>query len=192
MSSPINGLSSSYLQSILNSTLQAAGVTTGSTATNSSTALQQPDNGQLSPFARVASELQQLQTSDPAKYKQVTAQIGANLAKAAETAQSSGNTTAASQLKQLSADFTNASQTGQLPNLQDLAKATGGHHHHHAHAASADSDANSSASPATGQLLSALQTNGNQSTGNQSDNALNPLAIISSTLSNAGINITSK
>jgi hypothetical protein len=89
----------------------------------------------------VASELQQLQVSDPAKYKEVTAQIGANLAKAAETAQSSGNTTAAKQLKLLSADFTNASQTSQLPNLQDLAKAAGGHHHHHA--ASANADANS-------------------------------------------------
>jgi hypothetical protein len=151
------------------------------------------------------STLQQLQQSNPAEYKTVTAQIATNLQNAAQTATSEGNTTAASQLNQLATDFTNASQSGQLPNVQDLAQAVGGghhHHQHHAHAASSNSDANSSAntsssSSASGsasgaasstnasqmlsQLLAAFQANEAQT------NALDPMSIINNTLSQAGI-----
>ncbi len=77
--------------------------------------------------------LQQLQQSNPTNYQQVTQQIATNLQAAAQTAQSEGNTTAANQLNQLATDFTNASTSGQLPNIQDLAQAMGGHHHHHHH-----------------------------------------------------------
>src|ERR1035441_1747451 len=147
----INNLSSSYLQSVLNNVLQSSGSTT-STAQNSasttsaSSVAPQTDSRQLSPFAQLMSTLQQLQQSDPAKYAQVTQQIATNLQTAAQTATSAGNTTAASQLTQLATDFTNASKSGQLPNVQDLAQAVGGHHHHHhhAHAAAADSDSTSS------------------------------------------------
>jgi hypothetical protein len=189
------------LQSILSTVLQNTGLTTGSTNNSlngigSLSAVQQPDTGQLSPFAQLMSTLQQLQESDPAKYQQVTAQIANNLTSAAQAAQTAGNTAAATQLTQLATDFTNASKSGQLPNVQDLAQAVGGghHHHHHAHAASADADANSSASSSTStgassdsanqllsQLLAAFQASETQS------NALNPMSIISSTLSQAGI-----
>ena len=131
----------SYLQSIMNTTLQSAGLPTATSGNTSTSAVsQQSDNTQLSPFAQVMSELQQLQQSDPAKYQQVTKQISANLQTAAQTAQQQGNTTAAAQLNQLSTDFSNASQSGQLPSVQDLAQAIGGGHHHHGHhhAASAD------------------------------------------------------
>lgn len=197
----INPLSNSYLQSILGSVLQNTGLTTNNTnnslsSIDSLSAVQQADNSGLSPFAQLISTLQQLQQSDPNKYQQVTQQIATNLQSAAQTAQTDGNTTAANQLNQLAADFTNASKNGQLPNLQDLAQAVGGHHHHHhhAHAASADSDANSSpdsnssssassnsASQMLSQLLSAFQANETQA------NALNPMSIIMSTLSQAGI-----
>ena len=115
----------------------------------SSPVAQPPDNSRLSPFAQLMSTLQKLQQSDPAKYQQVTQQIATNLQSAAQTAQTAGNTTAATQLNQLATDFTNASKSGQLPNIQDLAQAVGGHHrhHHHAHAASADSDAAHSFQP---------------------------------------------
>lgn len=203
----INPLSNSYLQSILGTVLQNTGLTTGSTNNSVSgigslSAVQQPDSGQLSPFAQLMSTLQQLQQSDPAKYQQVTAQIATNLTSAAQTAQTAGNTTAATQLTQLATDFTNASKSGQLPNVQDLAQAVGGHHHHHhhAHAASADADANSSSNGSTSsssasssstssdsanqllsQFLAAFQASETQS------NALNPMSIITSTLSQAGI-----
>jgi hypothetical protein len=196
--SSINPLSNGYLQSMLGSVVHNAGLTANNannslSGIGSLSAVQQPDSGQLSPFAQLMSILQQLQQSNPTQYQQVTQQIATNLQSAAQTAQSEGNTTAATQLNQLSTDFTNASTSGQLPNVQDLAQAVGGHHHHHhAHAASNDSDANSSASSASSnsanqmlsQILSAFQANEAQT------NALNPLNIIVNTLSQAGLTVS--
>jgi hypothetical protein len=202
--SSINNISSSYLQSIFNSTLQNAGVTSNSNGTsNSTSSITSPslsslsDNSNLSPFAQLMSTLQQLQQSDPSKYQQVTEQIATNLLGAAQTAQAQGNTAAANQLNQLSQDFTNASQSGQLPNVADLAKAAGGHHHHHhfhggAASSSSDSSTDSSSSSTStsstsstdsllSQLFSATQSNTAQS------DALNPMNIIWNTLSQAGI-----
>ena len=187
--SSINNLSSSYLQSILSSALQgttSAGKSLSSTGASSVTA--QSENGQLSPFAQLMSTLQQLQQSNPTEYKQVTQQIATNLQNAAQTAKTDGNSTAATQLNQLATDFTNASQSGQLPNMQDLAQAIGGHHHHHhSHAASTDADSTSSSSSTSqtlSQLLSAFQANSTQ------NESLDPMAIITNTLSSAGINIS--
>ena len=191
----------SYLQSIL-SRLQNAGLTTNETSNSpgsvvASTSTQQSDSTQLSPLAQILTTLQQLQQSNPTEYKQVTAQIATNLTSAAATAQAEGNTTAATPLNQLATDFTNASQSGQLPNIQDLAQAVGGHHHHHHHAqaAASDSDTSSSsssdatsssassttASQLTSELLAAMQASGAQS------GSLNPLNIILNTLSQAGL-----
>jgi hypothetical protein len=187
--SSINSLSSSYLQSILGTALQNAGVTAGQTnSINASLSALQSDQGQLSPFVQVMSTLQQLQQSDPSQYQQVTQQIATNLQSAAQTAQSQGNTAAANQLNQLASDFTGASQNGQLPNVQDLAKALSGHHHHggghHHHAASSSDSSTSSTDAGSGgsslsQILSAFQTDQSQ--------ALNPMSIIENTLSSAGI-----
>ncbi len=199
-----SSLSSSYLQSMLNTVLQNSGLaakTTGSgrNGIGASTSASQTDNQQLSPFAQVITELQQLQQTDPTKYQQVTQQIATNLQSAAQTAQADGNSTAANQLNQLATDFTNASKSGQLPNMQDLAQAIGGHHHRHSHGGGADADASSSAdgsssdsssstassgsaaTRASSQLLSAFQANGS------SDESLNPMTIILNTLSTAGI-----
>ena len=198
----INPLSSGYLQSILTSAIQGVGKTTSTTSNSlsgvgASSSSQSPDSTQLSPFAQMLSELQQLQQSDPTKYQQVTQQVATNLQSAAQTAQANGNTTAANQLNQLATDFTNASKSGQLPSIQDLAQAIGGghHHHHHAHSASADSDGSSgtntsssststSASQALSQLLAAYQANGGQT------DPLNPMSIILNTLSSSGISGT--
>ena len=189
----ITNISSSYLQSILGTALQAAGLTntTGNSQNTASlaSAAVQPDNSQLSPFADIMSTLQQLQQTNPSQYQQITQQISANLLTAAQTAQTDGNTTAATQLNQLSTAFSGASKSGQLPSVQDLAQAIGGghHHHHRFHAGSSGSDSNStsgsSSSPSQtlSQFLSAMQSNGTQS------DALNPMAIILNTLSTAGI-----
>lgn len=191
--SSINTLSSSYLQSILGTSLENAGVTAGqSNSINTSVLALQSDSGRLSPFVQVMDSLQQLQQSDPSKYQQVTQQIATNLQSAAQTAQSEGNSTAASQLNQLASDFTSASKNGQLPNVQDLAQALSGHHHHgghHHHVAStssttdssSDSSSSSSSNSPLSQLLSALQT------GDSQGQAQSPLSIIENTLNRAGI-----
>ena len=175
--SPVNNVSS-YLQSVLSTTLQGAGLTTKANASS----LQLPsDNSQLSPFVQALNTLQQLQQTDPTKYQQVTQQVATNLQAAAQTAQSSGNTTAANQLNQLATDFTNASTSGQLPNIQDMAQAMGGHHHHHHHHHSSGTSSSSSSSSTADQLLAAFQTSGSQ------NDSLDPMSIILNTLSSSGI-----
>jgi hypothetical protein len=195
----LNPLSNTYLQSILTSAITSTGLTTNSANNSLSTSAassisQAPDNSQLSPFAQLMSELQKLQQTDPAKYQQVTSQIATNLETAAQTATAAGDTTKAAQLTQLATDFTDASKSGQLPNMQDLAKAVGGghhhHHHHHVEAASSDPASTSSTTPTSSasqtlsQLLGAYQNNATQSA------ATDPLGIITSTLSSAGISGT--
>jgi hypothetical protein len=189
----INPLSSnSYLQSILANAIQATGLTAKTNGNSLSTSAlssvsQQPDNSRLSPFAQIMSELQQLQQSDPAKYQLVTQQISTNLQTAAQTAAAAGDTTGAAQLNQLATDFSSASQSGQLPNIQDLAQAVGGHHHHHHHAEAAATDptstssTSSSANQTLSQILAAFQTTGTQNA------ATDPMSIIMNTLSSAGI-----
>jgi len=195
--SPLSFLNSNYLQSIVGTALKNAGIAAPSAGATG--ASQQPDNGQLSPFAQLLSTLQQLQGSSATQYQTVTQQIATNLQNAAQTATQDGNTNAASELNQLATDFTNASQSGQLPNISDLAQAIGGgghHHHHHWHAMSpSDSNADSSDSTSTGssassnpssplqQLLAAFQSNSTQ------NESLNPLSIITNTLASAGITI---
>jgi hypothetical protein len=196
----ISPLNLGSLQSIVGTALQGIGISTKSNSSVSSSSVtssvQQPDNGKLSPFAQLMNTLQQLQQSNPTQYQQVTQQIAANLQSASQTAQADGNTTLATQLNQIGTDFSNASQSGQLPNVQDLAQAVGGHHHHHhAHAASSDSDSSTSSTSSTSsqslsQLLAAFQASAFQSAGTTSD-SLNPTSIISNTLSSAGITIPS-
>lgn len=205
--STISGLTSSYLQSVLSTALQNSGLVATSTAKSQSgtgvtSVTSTTDSQQLSPFAKLLSTLQQLQQSDPTKYKQVTQQIATNLQSAAQTATSDGNSTAASQLNQLANDFTSASKSGELPNVQDLAEATGsqsvgGHHHHHHHGyaqaepaasagnTSADSGASSTSSAGTTHIVSGFLGTA-QSSGAQSG-SLDPMSIILNTLSSAGI-----
>jgi hypothetical protein len=188
--SSLNNGSSSYLQSILNNAFKSNNSTANSSnSASASSVTAQSANGQLSPFAQLMSTLQQLQQSNPAEYQQVTQQIAANLQTAAQTATSEGNSTQATQLSQLAKDFTSASQSGQLPNMQDLAQAIGGggHRHHHSHAASSDADSTSSNSSSSqlSQLLAQFQANNTQ------NEALDPMSIITNTLSTAGINIGS-
>lgn len=174
------------MQQILDAALQNGGVNNNQssnplTTSGTSSFGNQQDNGQLSPFAQIASSLQQLQQSNPTEYQQVTAAIATNLTAAAQTAQTDGNTNEANTLTTLASDFTSASQNGQLPNLQDLAKATGGasgHHHHHRHGGGGSSSASTTGSTTSS---STAGTTGSQSS------SLNPLNIIFQTLSSAGI-----
>ena len=150
----ISSLSSNFLQEALQGTGLSINSTPNGTSGGTTAVASQQDSTQLSPLAQLLSELQQLQQSNPARYQEITEQIATNLTKAAQTAQSAGNSTAASQLTQLATDFTNASQTGQLPNIQDLAEAIGGHHHHSHGGSGGDSGAASGASSDTSSTAS--------------------------------------
>jgi hypothetical protein len=168
----LSGLTNnSNVQSVFRSAVQDSGLTT---ANITSSASQSQDKSQLSPFAQMMSNLQQLQQSDPAKYQQVTQQIATNLQSAAQTAQANGDSAAADRLNQLAGDFSNASKSGDLPKMSDMAQALGahrhGHGHHHAPPASSDSDS-SSASQTLGQVLAAYQNTSSPSTG------LDPMSI---------------
>jgi hypothetical protein len=170
--SSIGNLASGLLHAVLPSSLILNNMSASSlTSAASSPVTQRPDVARLSSFAQLAGTLQQLQQSNPAQYQQVTEQIAANLQSAVQTAQSSGNTTAATQLSQRSADFSSASASGQLPNLQDLAHAVGGHGYH----------GGTSSGSAVNQFLSSLQANGAQSS------VLNAATIIQNALTSAGI-----
>jgi len=198
----ISNLSDTYLQPLLSS-LQNSSSTSGSKSNSSidasSLMLPQDGNAQLSPFAQVMSALQQLQQLNPTEYQQVTSQIATNLQSAAQTATTDGNTSLASQLNQLATDFSSASQNNTLPNVQDLAQATGGghghHHHHHMGSTSGSSTTDSTTSGASSsnstsselsQLLSAFMVN---STSSSQSSSLDPFSIITNTLSNAGISL---
>jgi hypothetical protein len=172
----LSGLTNnSSVQSVFRSAVQDSGLTTANTTSSAS---QSQDNSQLSPFAQMMSDLQQLQKSAPGKYQQVTQQIATNLQSAAQTAQANGDGTAADRLNQLAGDFSSASKSGDLPKMRDMAQALGahghGHGHHHAPPASSDSD---SANQTLSQVLAAYQNTSSPSTG------LDPMSIVSDTIS---------
>jgi hypothetical protein len=86
------------------------------------------DSSNVSSFANLMSELQQLQQNDPTKFKAVMADIASTLKADAQNATGSQ----ASALNNLAAKFDQAAQTGQMPNLQAQGQqGAGGHHHHH-------------------------------------------------------------
>jgi hypothetical protein len=117
----------------------SAGSSTGSVAS---------DSTDLSPFANVMAQLQQLQQSDPTKFKSVMTDI-------ASTLQTDAQNTTGSQavvLSSLASKFKLASQTGQMPDLQSKGQASSAHHHHH-HVQSYDSQ--SSGTAATSSTASA-------------------------------------
>jgi hypothetical protein len=127
------------------------------TATAGATSAVPKDSASLSSRAQALQALQQLQASDPTKFKQVMAEIATKLQDAAT--QATGGQ--AQFLGKMAAEFQQASQTGQMP--QAPAGAGGHHHHHHGAQGASAAQAYSSQSPATdvGAIISqALQDNG--------------------------------
>jgi len=156
----IVNLASGYLQSL---------ITGGSANSSSQSSIAPTGNGtgaNTSPFARILSSLQQLQQSNPSQYTQVTQQISTSLQTTANSATAAGNTGFASEVSQLSTDFQKASTSGQLPNVQDLARAIGVGHHRLAGLSSVSNLIPSSSAGAS-----------------------NPLSIIENSLSSAAIRI---
>jgi hypothetical protein len=104
------------------------------------------DQTQLSPLGKLMSKLQDLESSDPAKAKQVLSSIATALA---DKASAAGTTDP--RLQALSDKFATAASTGNLSGLQP-AKGQH-HHHHHAQAATPAGGAPpaAGATPATGK-----------------------------------------
>jgi hypothetical protein len=178
--SAIGNISSSLLNQLFTQVSPPSSLNSSSGGIFSSSAAQfvaPSDQGQLSPLGAILSSLQQLQQTNPTKYQQVTQQIATNLQAAAGTAQKAGNTAQANQLNQLASDFADAAKTGQLPNIQDLAKAVGGHHHQGRHAQAASQTQGTSQD--SSQSASVTDPNGANS------QATDPLAVILQTLQKA-------
>jgi hypothetical protein len=115
----------------MESTPTASTTSTASTASAATT-----DTDGVSGIGKLLSSLQDLATSDPAKFKQETSDIATQLNDAAN------NTTGdeSSFLKGLANQFQQASDTG------DASALTPKHHGHHSHASSGSSSSSSTAS----------------------------------------------
>jgi len=123
---------------------------------SSSLAIPQDGAPQISGAAQFLNSLQQLSTSNPTEFKQITSQLSQNLTAAATQAQSAGDTTQSTELTNLASQFSTASQTGQLPSSltssqNGQSSSTGqspithhGRHHHHAGSAYGTSQSDSS------------------------------------------------
>lgn len=130
----ISSVSMSSL-SVSVSQVSAGGSSQASAAAGSCNCGSTGDRADISGPGKMFAELKQLASQDPAKFKQVAADIASKLkAAAGGTVSSSGNdgsTTAAGNkfLTDLAAKFDTAAQTGDVSGLQPHG---GRHHHHHA------------------------------------------------------------
>lgn len=146
MSMDISTLQSLYSSSgIAGIATNASGVSPSGTA-----AVSDAYSVDVSQPGQLLSQLQNLAQTDPAQFKQVTANIAQQLQQAA----SSATGKQAEVLNDLAARFQSASQSGKASDLtpqasQGTAQA-GGHHHHHHHAQAAGDAGQSSGSSQSG------------------------------------------
>jgi hypothetical protein len=119
----INSIGSGYGIDALTASQTAA---TQSTSAGNGVA---SDSAQLSPMADLLNQLQQLQQTDPDKFKSVMSSIADTLKADAQNATGPK----AQRLNALADKFSQAAQTGQMPDLQPKGQqgASGHHHHHH-------------------------------------------------------------
>src|SRR5262249_13472971 len=78
----------------------------------------QQDSSQVSDFAKLMKELENLQQSDPSQFKETTAKIADKLEAAAKEAADSGDSQQASPLNDLASKVKAASETGEMPDLR--------------------------------------------------------------------------
>ena len=117
--------------------------TSGST-NSPSTSTPAPDSVNFSQSAQLFQDLQQLQTSNPAEFKQILSDAAAKFSAAASQ---QTNPTAANLLNNLASQFQAAASTGNLSALQPGAAL--GHHGHHHHSGSSISTNGPTASSTT-------------------------------------------
>jgi hypothetical protein len=182
----VSSISPAALQQIVAATTNA----TGNSSPATSTSISQP--GQL------LSQLQQLATSNPAEFKQVTAQIATQLQAAATAASgtSGASSSAAAFLTNVANQFQQASQTGSATSLIPAHKG-GGHHHHGgggggelASLLAASTTSSSSPSTSSSTTSSAPQLAATGYSAQSSDPFTEVLSIIQSALSSVGSSAT--
>ena len=115
--------------SSINNTSAISQFLTNQTGASSAAGGVPTDSNDVSSLAKLMSELQQLQQSDPDKFKAVMSDIANTLKTDAQNATGSQATF----LNNLANKFDQAAQTGQMPDLQPKAPSAGGGHHHHHH-----------------------------------------------------------
>jgi hypothetical protein len=175
---PLVNLASGYIQSLFSNPVSGSSSSgTSASGTPGAGSTSASGTNQLSPFAQVLSNLQQLEQSSSIQYTTVTQQIASGLQTAAQSATASGFTGLGGELSQLSTDFNNASTTNQLPNVQHLAQSIGG-------GSSSSSTSSGAGNNATSNLSQFLQSLNASQSGNSS---LSALSIIDNTLSTAGL-----
>src|ERR1700733_4628049 len=124
--STLNSINNSLLNEISNSaTSQVASATQGASTTGA-TGSSSSDTINVSAFAQLFQQLQQLETSNPTEFAKVTADAASKLQQAA---QQSTDPAQASFLSSLATQFQQASQTGNLSPFDAGAQAASGHHH---------------------------------------------------------------
>jgi HSP90 family molecular chaperone len=127
--------------SSLSSASSLSVISVTSSATSSSSVTSAGDSTEMSEVAKLMKELGDLQKSDPAKFKEATAEIAQKLKDAAS--KTTGGQ--ADLLNGLANKFDQASQTGSMSALQPPAAPGqhGGHHHVHKYSAQQETDATS-------------------------------------------------
>jgi hypothetical protein len=146
--STINSINSSLLNEI--KSYKSAQATGSSASTNvaPSTSAATSDSVNFSQVAQLFQQLHQLQSSDPAEFKQILTDAAAKF-KDAATQQT--DPSAAQFLSNIASRFQTAADTGNLAALQSGSSQEGGpraHHGHHRHP-TADDDQSSSSTPNT-------------------------------------------
>jgi hypothetical protein len=76
------------------------------------------DSSATSELATLMKQLESLEKTDPAKFKEISAEVANKLEEAAKTAADNGDSQNAGALNDMAAKFTTASETGKMPDLR--------------------------------------------------------------------------
>ncbi len=97
--------------------------TTSATQLSQTGASKKSDGSQLSDLSELMKQLKSLFSSDPQKFKEVTASIASSLNEAAQSATEAGDTEQAKLLTELADKFQTASENSQMPDMEPSGKA---------------------------------------------------------------------
>ena len=145
--------------------------------TSSTSTMPQESSG-ISELGSQMKQLQSLETSDPAKFKEVTGDIATKLQDAAKTAAASGDSQGAQALNDLASKFTTASETGKMPHLHG-----GGHHHMAPPPTASDGDSSATSTTAATTASSSLTQYQNMLAMFQQNSSSDPFSTLSSIMS---------
>lgn len=181
--STLNSLNQSLLTEVSSYLGTSKTSTSASTAQTTASSSSSADSVSFSQVGQLFQELKQLQTSNPADFKQVMTDAANKLEAAA---QQSSDPSQTSFLSNLATKFQNAAHTGNLSALQSQSSSGSsgtytahGHHHHHGESSS-DSSTSQTGGDAQSLLSELLGTN--QSTSSSTTNNTSTESLLSGIL----------